>query len=453
MKYPAFALAMLSLSLALAAQAMTQPEPRGAEVVASRFFALFIAKDPAFASLMNDRMRAAFGAPQAGAAVDQLAAKGGGFQGFEAVKVTPTDGMDVVTLTGTYERMLVDFSVTIDQEGRVAGFYVVKIRSRVPWTLPPYAKAGSWTDEELSVGAEGWPLPGTLSLPRGSGPFPALVLVHGSGPNDRDESIGPNKVFADIAAGLASRGIAVLRYDKRTFVFKDKIVSRLAEFGVKDETVDDAVAALALLAKDPRIDGRRIFIVGHSLGAMLGPMIASEAEARGLRVAGLVLLAPNARPLEDVIVDQIRYLAKIEAPGKVEAASQVAAIEAAAARVKTLAAKASPADPSPELLPLGIGAYWWRSLQAYEPVAAARALGLPLLVIHGSRDYQVMASEAALWKTGLKGLSKARPMVIKGLNHLMMKGSGIATPAEYEEPGHVDRAVIDAMAAFLIGGR
>src|SRR6185437_11029464 len=108
----------------------------------------------------------------------------------------------------------------------------------------PVAQAA---DIGLSVSSAAGPLPGTLTVPAGDGPFPAVLLIAGSGPNDRDETIGPNKPFADLARALAMHGIASLRYDKRTFVYGKN--SRVGN--VDDEVTDDALAALQTLAKQP----------------------------------------------------------------------------------------------------------------------------------------------------------------------------------------------------------
>ncbi len=127
-------------------------------------------------------------------------------------------------------------------------------------------------------------LPGTLSLPLGNGPFPAVVLVHGSGPNDRDETIGPNKPFRDLAHGLASRGTAVLRYEKRTKQHPILMSLTRSSVTVKEETIDDAVAAVEVLRNHNKIVPNRIFVLGHSLGGMLIPRIAkAEAGIAGLR--------------------------------------------------------------------------------------------------------------------------------------------------------------------------
>ena len=420
------------------------------EAIARDFLARFVSKDAGIVGMMDAKMRAAFGATEAAKTEDGLAAQGGKFMKLGDARTERKGDFAIVVIRGNYDKLSLDFRVTIDEAGMVAGFFVSDLRSLAQWGLPPYAKRGAWKDEEVIVGAAGWPLHGSLSIPEGKGPFPAVLLVQGSGPSDRDETIGPNKIFADMAAGLATDGIAVLRYDKRSLVHADEMAELASTIGVREETVDDALAALAFLAQDRRIDSKRIFLLGHSLGAMLGPMIASEARARDIPVAGLVLLAPNESPLEDVIVRQVEYLSKPALGGESLGAAEVSKLEAAALRVKALGAAPSPEDPAPSLLPLGIPASWWRSIAGYDPLRSARELGLPLLVIHGSRDYQVGPVEAALWKKGLADIKAAKVMLIDGLNHLMIDGSGPSTPAEYEKPGHVDRRAIGEVAGFLL---
>jgi dienelactone hydrolase len=113
-----------------------------------------------------------------------------------------------------------------------------------------------------------------------------VALVHGSGPNDRDETVGGTKVFKDLAEGLASRGIVVLRYEKRTKQYGARMAN-MPRYTVQDEAVDDAAKAAAMLQTQPQVDPRRVFVLGHSLGGYIAPRIAEEEG----KLAGLILLA------------------------------------------------------------------------------------------------------------------------------------------------------------------
>lgn len=142
-------------------------------------------------------------------------------------------------------------------------------------------------------------LPATLTMPVGPGPAAAVVLVHGSGPGDRDATVGQIKQFKDLALGLASRGIAVLRYDKRTRVHAS-LMRDLSGFTVKDESIDDAVAAVQVLRSTSGVDPNRIVVLGHSMGGMLVPRIA----AAGPPAAGFVVMAGAARPIPQAVVER-----------------------------------------------------------------------------------------------------------------------------------------------------
>ena len=146
-----------------------------------------------------------------------------------------------------FEAAAVEMKVVFDAASRIAGFFVVPAQAHHAWTCPAYADTLRFTEREVTVGAPGWPLPGTLTVPAGPGPHPAVLLVHGSGPNDRDETVGHNRPFRDLAWGLASRGVAVLRYEKRTRAHAARVAEMLDSLTVREETVDDAVAALASL--------------------------------------------------------------------------------------------------------------------------------------------------------------------------------------------------------------
>lgn len=284
------------------------------------------------------------------------------------------------------------------------------------------------------------PLPATLTMPNGPGPFPAVVLVHGSGPNDRDESIGPNKPFKDLAWGLATRGIAVLRYEKRTKQCPTQMVQSLATLTVNEETVNDALAAVAYLRGVPAVDPDRVFVLGHSLGGTVAPRIA----ARDPRLAGLILLAASNRNLADLMVEQNEYLALSDGNITADEQQALADLRRQAERAKALDFKEG------EVI-LGAGRAYWADILAYDPIATARSLAVPMLVLQGERDYQVTLVDFAAWKEGLAGRAGVQFKSYPALNHLFIAGSGQPNPGEYDVPGNVAREVVDDIAAWIAG--
>ncbi|MGO8877219.1 MAG: alpha/beta hydrolase family protein [Acidimicrobiales bacterium] len=288
-------------------------------------------------------------------------------------------------------------------------------------------------------------VPGTLSLPRRPGRHPAVVLLAGSGVLDRDETIGRNKPFKDLAWGLASGGVAVLRFDKVTFAHPAE-VKGAADFTLADEYVPHAVAAVELLGRHPGVDAGRIVLLGHSLGGTAAPRVAVAAPA----VAGLVLLAAGAEPLQWSIVRQVRYLASLD---PATAAASQSAIEALVEQATLVDGPRLSAATPPGELPLGAPASYWLDLRAVDPVAVAASLDRPILLLQGGRDYQVtVADDLARWQAGLAGRSDVSVRIYPADNHLFFPGSGPSSPAEYEPVRHLDPAVVSDIAEWLTAG-
>ena len=305
---------------------------------------------------------------------------------------------------------------------------ITSVLFKLPATAPPYADRTKFDSDNVTVGE--YKLPGTLTIPKGKGPFPAAVLIHGTGPNDRDETVGPNHPFADIAEGLSSRGIIVLRYDKRTYALRTFDPNKTS---VDAEIIQDGVAALRMLRARHDVDHDRIFVVGHSLGAMLAPDLAKQAGP----VAGIVMLAPSGRKLPQLMVEQARALGQVSAV-------QLADLEQQADEIS--AHKMPPAQTF-----FGVPAAFYYDLAARDEVAIARSLDVPILILRGARDYQAGGEDLRDWQTGLKGDPKVRAETMPSLNHLFIAGTGAGTPgpAEYFAPGHVDVALIGTIASFI----
>lgn len=298
---------------------------------------------------------------------------------------------------------------------------------------PPYADATKFVEYDLTFGLPEFPLGGTLTVPVGDGPFPAVVLVHGSGPSDRDETVMANKPFRDLAWGLASRGVAVFRYDKRTFVYGAAMAADPTTT-VDDETIIDAVEAVRMLRE--RDDIGRIYIGGHSQGGMLAPYMALEEPS----IDGLILMAANARTIGELLLEQFDYLLAGHAQPGTEAM-----VEAMQPEVERLVS--GQLDGVDVLL--GQPVHFWVDFQNRDQVGVATDLPQPMLILQGERDYQVTVTDFERWKEALAHKDNVAYRLYPGLNHLFMFGEGPGTPMEYAVPGYVAQEVIEDIAAWI----
>ena len=364
---------------------------------------------------------------------------------------TPSSGSagpnnTVVRTLVTCERGAFAVLMAVDDAGSLQGLQFAPPEAAepvAPWRPAPYVNPASFTEHPVMVDSEPWATPGTLSLPNSSRPVPAVVLVSGSGPADRDATIGRNKIMKDLAWGLASQGIAALRFDKVTHTHGNALAD-VTDFTVVDEYVRPAVAAVRLLRDHPSVDASRVFVLGHSQGGTVAPRIA-EAEPA---VAGLVVLAGATQPLHHAIVRQYRYLTALQTPE--EDLDDDPAIQEVA-RQAALVDGLDPSSPTPnQPPPLGIPFAYWLDLRGYDPVAVAAQLGKPMFIVQGGRDYQVTVTDDLVgWQAGLADHPDVTIRVFPADNHLFFSGFGPSEPTEYEPAQHVDDAVVADVAQWI----
>lgn len=430
------------VAFAVGRQAMPAQEAAQSPEVRARAFVDLMAGGQyakAFESF-TPQMKAAMPVERLSATWNGLAAQAGPFRRQSVTSVVPRGVLSVVLVTCEFERATFVVQVTVNPANLIGGLFLRPAMHAVAYAPPAYASPAAYTESDVTVGTGQWTLPATLTMPVGPGPVPALVLVHGSGPGDRDATVGQVKQFKDLALGLGSRGIAVLRYDKRTRVHAE-LMRDLPGLTVKEETIDDAIAAVQVLRSTPGVDPNRIVLLGHSLGGMLVPRIA----AAGPAVAGFVVMAGAARPLQEAVVAQARYLARADGTIDTEEQAQIDQLELTMARVAAL----GPADASKPERIFGATASYWLDLRGYEPPAAAAQVMQPMLVLQGERDYQVTMEEFSRWKSALAGRTDVTFRSYPTLNHLFVAGTGKSVPAEYNLPGHVSEVVVNDIATWI----
>ncbi|WP_267163849.1 alpha/beta hydrolase [Halovenus salina] len=328
------------------------------------------------------------------------------------------------------------FDVLANAEGILS--FLLSGGAEYGWQQPSYADRAAFSDQSVTLTAtESCDLGGTLSIPDGSEECPGVVIVHGSGPNDRDGTLGPSKPYKELAWGLASKGVGVLRYDKRTAACSGDGT----DITIDGVVTDDALTALDKLRNHDRIAADEVFVAGHSLGGKMVPRIATRDDT----LAGAIMLAAPARGRADIIVDQVEYLLSLEEDlSDTERQQQLETIRQQAEKIRTL-------DIADDELVRGAGRPFWRTLQEYDQTATAAALNLPLLLAQGRRDYQVtVEDELSVWREVLSENSNASFEVYDNLNHLFEQSEGEMSPDEYYRPDSpVAETVIDDLAAFV----
>lgn len=440
------------LTLAIALAVVTSQAPRtaigspGDFTSDARQFVEWLAKEDFAAAIarFDATMKTALPEAKLRQVWQNLRAQAGPFQKQLDAKATRLSGYDIVLVTCQFERTSLDAKVVFDANGRIAGlFFVPAHGNAAAGSFPLYARTNTFLEKDFMIGSGEWQLPGTLTIPNsGERPFPGVVLVHGSGPNDRDETVGANKPFRDLAWGLATKGVAVLRFEKRTKQYAAKYMAAgPGRLTVREESIDDALIAVNQLRTTESLDAKRIFVLGHSLGGMVAPRIG-QADPQ---LAGLIIMAGSTRPLEDLIVEQTRYLLSLKGDDSAEGLAKLAELQESRARVKKLSA----ADITSTNILMGAPPAYWLDLREHDTLAIAKALKQPLLILQGGRDYQVTEVDFERWKEALKGQPGVTFKLYPNLNHLFISGEAKSQPDEYEQPGHVAETVVTEIAEWI----
>jgi len=341
----------------------------------------------------------------------------------------------IVTMGVLFEKQNYNMNVSFDENRDIAGlnFSLYTFGEKV---LPEGTR-----EMDVEFGLQEWKLTGKITLPEADGVYPALVLVHGSGPNNMNETVGLNEPFKDIAYKLAQKGIAVLRYDKRTFTYGEKI-AELKDFTVYDETIEDAAEAVKFVHGLDYVEKDRIFVLGHSLGGYLMPRIAEVTP----EADGYIMASGIYSSLAEIVPYQIDYLNKLDGIVTDEEKKLLEDTEAVVDKML------NPDAINENEIVFGAYKAYWEDLSQYDPIELAGNIEKPAYVFQGDRDYQVPVKEYDAIFKALNGRKNFTFKLYPGLNHLLVYGEDKPTPQEYYSKGEVYEPLLEDLIGFMKGG-
>lgn len=339
-----------------------------------------------------------------------------------------------------------DVLVTFDRSGHIVGlnFGPQQTEAIKGWTPPSYAHPDRFHEIPVTVNDGQWHLPATFTLPNGTGPFPAVVLIPGSPPVDQDETVGPNKVFKDLAWGLASHRIAVLRYTKRTHQFGAGLGGgQISSFSLREELLDDARAAVALLAPRSDIDHRHTYLLGHSMVGVAVPELAVADSG----IAGIIVLGTPAGDLLTTLIKRVE-----DSPGERGQSDQQASSTIVV--LKKLRDKGFTSGETVNLFGLTTLVSYWDGLRNVRPGAAIARLKIPALILVGGHDAEVPPDDVDGWKGALAGREEDSIKFYPDVFHLFMPSTstkeGQDSPDDWTRPAHVTPEVVEATASWIL---
>jgi dienelactone hydrolase len=355
---------------------------------------------------------------------------------LDAVKSTPQGNFYTVSVEGEFEDGIQNFILVFNKTEKLVGMFMPP--NAIAYTKPFYVDTTKFTETQVYLKSGTHQLAAVITTPKGVTNFPIVVLVHGSGPSDMDATIGPNKPFKDIANGLACFGVGSIRYVKRTVVYPAEFSKA---YTVKEEVLDDALAAYAMAKTVKGADLKNLYVFGHSLGGMLAPRIATMLPD----LKGIVLAAAPARKLADVIIDQNKY--SVQRSGDTTVATQKrldqAIVEIGKANITKLG------NMKPDSLIIGLPAAYWADLNANDQVDIAQKLNKRIYIIQGGNDYQVTDVDYELWKKALDQKTNVTFKHYGEINHLLSPQMEKGDLNQYKNMVNVSEQLVKELATWL----
>ncbi len=370
---------------------------------------------------------------------ENLEAGNGSIQSVGKPKTTRKEDQVISKIPVSFENIALNMAITTNEKGKIIGFTF----QTLDYVTPDWAKNKVFGKERLTIVTDTFEMEGEIVLPNNFENCPVVIIVHGSGPSDMNGTFGPNKLYQDLAYGLALQGIATIRYNKRTYTY-GKQLATIDSFTLYDETIDDAISAVQKVSEYFYLDTNRIFVLGHSLGAFSAPIIASECK----EVDGIIVLAGSPRPYYQIIPEQYQYLSEVDSNVTEEEQER---LDRAIEERKFIDGEPSSVDGLKEMGNDDM-IYYHRHMKTFDIIDSIQSNKIKTLIIQGDRDYQVPhATEFKAFKDKLNNTDWVTFTLVEGANHQMVEWTGKPTPGEYYKQGHIDFNTIVLLSDWILG--
>jgi len=364
----------------------------------------------------------------------------GSYQSVDGAKNSVKGDYFQVILTCGFSKGTQTFTFVFNKTEKLVGFFITPVAANAEYVAPAYADTTLYKETEINIKFEEGQMAGIFTSPKNVSSFPVVIMVHGSGPSDMDETVGPNKPFKDLAAGLAAKGIGSIRYVKRSMVYP-RLFNKA--FTVKEEVIDDALSAINLANTLPGVNKSQIYLLGHSLGGMLAPRIATLAPT----LNGIILAAAPARKLSDMISEQNAFIYK--SSGDTSAAGKQQFIQSSMEIDRSRLLKLG--DIAPDSIILGAPAAYWIDLNNHDQLATSKKIKNRILILQGGNDFQVSVQDLNIWRTTLAANKNASFKLYPDLNHLLSTQKEKGNGSQYRIPSNVNADLINDISVWIKG--
>lgn len=354
-------------------------------------------------------------------------------QGIKSKKNFTKNKNKKVSIETKHKKYNLKTTFTYTKEGKATD-----VKQKIePLKVKPQ-KSDKWNESPIKVGYNEKKLNGMITLPKNEKNPPVAILLQGSGQNNMDSVIGKNnnRPIADIAHGLAKRGIASIRYDKRSYTYPKDVTN------IQEEYLYDAKSAVKIAGKDKRLNNRKIYLIGHSQGGSIGPKIIEENP----EIKAFVSMSGTLAPLENKVLSQTKMrLSQDKTHSKKEKKKELKKTEAEVAKIKEINAS----NNNDQLL--GYPISYWSSLNKIDNIETVKNINVPMFITRGTSDFQVSSNDYNLWKKTIGDRENVKFKSYPGLNHIYTKGgsSNKFDGSIYNKPAQVSSEVIKDISNWI----